>query len=423
MRYGWDKIKVVTDNLKKWDRLEALSFDTCWYLLIWKWTNDYWTRWDPLMSDDVPCWSEWRCPACQPLITDVRDLPWRPEPCNSWDAFLMMQQDWTLFTMCKSSFQCEDKKVAVSDWDEIPWYLAQKLTICDSNSPLSLTEKASWSSHKLCIWWDPSKANLKFIDLKDTPSSYESPWLLFSDWDWISMMKPKACEWYDYSYLVYRKWWSFDTMCPVDSSVATLILNSDYNFTVMAGATYANHIEMNKADITLKSTSDIKKWSSWTLFTITRPWIYMLTSNATIMNDDQAWMKAVRWWLTVNGSELAWAKFDSRNGSEYINEHYPDEYEYHWWARESDLWIASLNTSYIHVFDESDVPANIWFFVKIDCRVQWDLRWVYDESNRRIQPEWWLVHFHITSWVSEEWPRMFIWAVRIWEIPKTYKVR
>jgi len=48
-------------------------------------------------------------------------------------------------------------------------------------------------------------------------------------------------------------------MCPVDSSVATLILNSDYNFTVMAGATYANHIEMNKADITLKSTSDIKK--------------------------------------------------------------------------------------------------------------------------------------------------------------------
>ena len=419
MKYGWDKIKVVTDGLNKWDDLQALTFDTCWYLLIWKWDDKYWTKWYPLVSDEVPCWLEWNCPICQEKITDIADLPGRPEPCSSWDAFLMMTRSWKLKVLCKENFECPDKYVAISDWDEQPWYLWDKLKVCNSNWPITLSERTSWSFHYMCIWFDQSKMNLKFTDLADTPDNYETPAIVVSNWDWLDYLKPKVCDYADFSYLIYNsKSNAWDSLCPRDMSVANWVLNSDYPITVAANATWSNHVQAS-ADCTLRSTDDIKKWTWSTLFQLTRPWVYILTLNSTLMNDLDAWLKAARWWLTINWAELWDAKYCSRDWSVYVNDEYPWEYKDHdWTARELELWIMSFNTSYVYVFDNISVsnPANIWFAVKLDCRV-WDPKhtWALPPNNA--------VTCKLTSWTSEEWPRTFISAVRVWDIPKTYGIR
>ena len=417
MKYGWDKIKVVTDGLNKWDDLQALTFDTCWYLLIWKWDDKYWTQWDPLVSDEVPCWSEWNCPICQEKITDVIDLPWRPEPCSSWDAFLMLSRTGKLKVLCKENFECEDNKVWISEWDETPWYLKDKLRVCSSNSPITLTEKTAWEYQYMCIWWDSSKAKLKFTDLTDTPDDYENQSLVISTWNSIDYFTPSACADSDFSYLIYRKWRWFESLCPRDTSVANWILTWDYPVPVAAWATWSNHVQAS-APCELRSTDDIKKWTWSTLFQITRPWIYILTLNSTLMNDTDAWLKAARWWLTINWNELWDAKYCSRDCTQYVNEEYPNTFIDHSWnTTELELWIMSFNTSYVYVFDETNLPANIWFAVKLDCRCAWvpNHTWATPPNNA--------VACKLTSWTSEEWPRTFISAVRVWEIPATYKLR
>lgn len=418
MKYWWDKIKLVTDSLTKWDDLQVLWFDTCWFALIWKWSDSYWTKWDPLTEDIESCLEATSCPICQEKITDIIDLPGRPSPCSNGDAFLMMTTDWQLKTLCKENFECDDKMVAISSWDEEPGYLSDKLKACKSNWPITLSEKASGDFQYMCIWFDESKLNLKFTDLVDTPNTYDTPALLITTSEWIDYLEPQACPDSNFAYLIYnKKSNAFDTLCPQDTSVANWILTWDYPVPVAAWATWSNHVQAS-APCELRSTDDIKKWTWSTLFQITRPWIYILTLNSTLMNDTDAWLKAARWWLTINWNELWDAKYCSRDCTPYVNENYPDTYVDHTGkTNELELWIMSFNTSYVYVFDETNLPANIWFAVKLDCRVAWapNHTWEIPPDNA--------VACKLTSWTSEEWPRTFISAVRVWEIPATYKLR
>ena len=420
MRYWWDKIKLVTDDLTKWDNLQILWFDTCGFALIWKWSDDYWTEWEAITTETEECREAGNCPNCQEVINDVADLPGRPTPCSSWDAFLMMTKSWTLKALCKDNFECDDKYVAISSWDEEPGYLADKLVVCDDDWPITLTENTSGSFHTMCIGWDASNAWLNFTDLLDTPSTYDAPSLLVSTANGIDYFKPSSCSDQDYAYIVYNKnSSSFDTLCPIDTSLVTWELTSDYDILCPTWQTWSNHVQ-NNSSVRMFSTSDITAGSWDVLFYLTRPGVYILSLNSTLMNEDAAWLKAARWWLTLNGSEIWDAKYDWRSWSKYVNDEYPNEYQSHeWMARDMDLEIMSFNTTYIITLPNisKSSPARIWFAVKLDCRTEADIRHTWEKPDNNI------VHCKLTSWVSEEWPKTYISAARIWEIPETFEQR
>lgn len=418
MKYGWDKIKIVTDDLKKGDNLQALAFDTCWYMLIWKWDDSYWTQWDPLVSNEVPCWSEWNCPICQEKITDITDLPGRPEPCSSGDAFIMMTNTWKLKTLCKANFEDKDENVKTSSWDWTPWYLYDKIKVCDSSWPLSIKEISSWNNHHLCIWFDATKVWMDIVDLDDWPWAYPSnKWLLVWSSSWWDWLEPNICSKKDYSYVVYNKnSQAFTTICEKDTSIATWRLESDYQFECAFDITKDILIKNWNTSHIFKSTDDIDKWTGDDLMIINRPWVYMLSMNITISNLTKAWLTAIRAWLTINGEELWDAKYDSRSWSQYMNEEYPNQLISHeWMAREMDLQIMSFDTTYSWVIDESAIPAKVRLHVKPDTRVSWEIR--HTSSSL------WSVQFLLTAWSSETWWKAFVSAVRIWDVPWTYTQR
>lgn len=444
MKYGWDKIKVVTDNLSKGDNLQALWFDTCWYLLIWKWSNEYWTQWDPLMSDEVPCWSEANCPNCQPKITDVMDLPGRPEPCNEWDAILALSHSGRLKTICESQWEDKDRKVAVSDNDEIPWHLKDKLIVCDNNWPLSFTENEQWNFHTYCLNWDPTKANLKFIDLKDTPNNYSSPGLLYSDWNWISYLEPNVCEDSDFAYIVFNKrTWSFDTVCDNDMSYALWYFDWG-NVNIPVDTEWVRIYATNYNDQSaweyvfnwrwhLAATNDIKNWTWTTLFYITKPWVYTITCNSTLRNLTEAWLQAARWWLLIVQwwQEYEWTdfKYDSRWYTRYVNDFYPNQPDpdyihdswIGWWLdeRNLELSIMSFNTTHTIVADwvSEDNPMWIWFWVR--CSTYLHDHRMDDSSSEPLES----VLIWLTWWETTVWPKTRITCLRNWSIPPTYKSR
>lgn len=149
---------------------------------------------------------------------------------------------------------------------------------------------------------------------------------------------------------------------------------------------------------------------------IKRPWIYMLSMNITISNLTQAWLTAIRAWLTVNGDELWDAKYDSRDWSIYMNEEYPNQLIDHWrMAREMDLQIMSFDTTYSWVIDEDAIPAKVRLHVKPDTRVNWEVR--------HTTASFWSIQFLLTAWASETWWKAFVSAVRVWDIPWTYQQR
>lgn len=444
MKYGWDKIKVVTDNLNKGDNLQALWFDTCWYLLIWKWTNEYWTQWDPLMSDEVPCWSEANCPNCQPKITDVMDLPGRPKPCNEWDAILALSHSGRLKTICESQWEDKDRKVAVSDNDEIPWHLKDKLIVCDNNWPLSFHENEQWNFHTYCLAWDPTKANLKFIDLKDTPNNYSSPGLLYSDWNWISYLEPNVCEDSDFAYIVFNKrTWSFDTVCDNDMSYALWYFDWG-NVNIPVDTEWVRIYATNTNDQSaweyvfnwrwhLAATNDIKTWEWTTLFYITKPWVYTVTCNSTLRNLTEAWLQAARWWLLIVQwwQEYEWTdfKYDSRWYTRYVNDFYPNQPDpdyihdswIGWWLdeRNLELSIMSFNTTHTIVADwvSEDNPMWIWFWVR--CSTYLHDHRMDDSSSEPLEN----VLIWLTWWETTVWPKTRITCLRNWSIPPTYKSR
>lgn len=425
MRYWWDKIKVVTDDLTLWDDLQVLWFDTCWFLLIWKWNNEYWTKWDPLTSRTEACGETIECPRCQAVITDVKKLPWWPEPCSNGDAFLMLTNAGKLKTLCKSEFTCDDKYVAVSNWDT-PWYLRDKLVICNSNSPLTIIERTSWSFHTLCLGWDGSKAGLKFIDLKDTPNSYSSPWLLYSDWDWINMLEPKACEKSRYSYVVYDKQsGGFDTICdPNDVSCAYW----EYSWgtaMVWKDADWDQYYLQNIPTTVIptaqtfswwcskfRSTDDITLSSGNVLFIVKTPWVYNFSYGCTVHNKSEAWLQAIRSCLLVWDYKLE-SKYDSRKYTQYVNDFSPEDWDssYEMWERNLELAIMSFSNSAQIVITE---PVTVQFRL-------WVSRALNDHRMKDMSD---LTQMELTvTSGSDLWGATYVSCAKIWPVPSTYKNR
>lgn len=446
MKYGWDKIKIVTDGLKKWDALEALTFDSCWYLLIWKWDNKYWTKWDPLMSDEVPCWQEANCPACQPLIDNITDLPWRPTPCDEWDSILALTNTNKLKVICKSQWEDNDRKVAIGEWDEISWYLKDKLIVCDDDWPLSFTVNETWNFHTYCLWWDPSKAKIKFIDLIDTPNNYSTPWLLISDWDWISYLEPRKCDNSDYSYVVYNKnTEAFTTICDWWLSYASwqfewwsvqVPMNTEWN------RIYATNFNESIAwELTfswqwhLSCTDDIQIWDWKMLFYITIPWIYVITCNSTLRNKTEAWLQAVRWWLLLQQwvwNDIEWTdfKYDSRWYTKYVNDFYPNQpdpdyiHDPNPWIDERtlELSIMSFNTSHTIVAPEDTSALNplwIWFRVRCSTYLHDHRTYPWDASSEQLNS----ITLELTDGSTNRWPKTRITCFRYSRIPESYNVR
>ena len=433
MKYGWEKIKVVTDGLKKWDNIQALTFDSCGYLLIWKWNNEYGTIWDPLMSDEVPCGSEANCPNCQPKITDVKDLPWWPWTCPNGDAILAIWTNWKLKTICKSEWIDSDKKVAISSWDEEPWYLRDNLLVCDSDWPISLVENQAWSFQTMCIWWDPKKAWLAFKDLTDTPDTYPNPGLLVTNWSWVTVVEPDSCSDSRYSYVVYDKQSNaFDTICWYNNSFASWRFDwwsCDVPMDDEWIRIYAtNHNDSSAWRIFnwswhLSCTDDILEWTGSTLFLLTRPWVYVLTCNSTLRNITEAWLQAARWWLLINawGNEIEWTdfKYDSRRYTDYVNDFWPQNPQtwYDWSERNLELSIMSFNTTHTISFPTASVdnPIWIWFWVRCstflnDHRMEWQTALDH-------------ITIELTWWQTSIWPKTQITCLRICDEPATYKSR
>lgn len=444
MKYWWEKIKVVTDGLKKWDNIQALTFDSCGYLLIWKWSNTYWTKWDPLMSDEVPCWSEANCPNCQPKITDVMDLPWWPSKCNNWDAILAIWNNGKLKSICKSEWEDNDRKVAVSDWDEIAGHLKDKLIVCDDNWPLSFTENEQWNFHTYCLWWDPSKAKMKFIDLTDTPDYYQWPALIYCDWDSIEYLEPSTCEDSDYAYVVYNKnTWSFDTICDNDMSYALWYFDW-WSVEVPVDTEWIRIYATNTNDQSawdlvfnwrwhLSCTDDIVTWTWTTLFSITKPWIYTITCNSTLRNETEAWLQAARWWLLIVqwGNEVEWTdfKYDSRWYTEYVNDFYPNnpdsDYIHTWsvWIDERNLELSIMSFNTTHTIVASNVsaanPMWVWFRVRCSTHLHDHRMYPWDSTSSPLNS----VRLALTWWETTIWPKTRITCIRSWSIPPTYKSR
>lgn len=415
MKYWWDKLKVVDTNLKLWDDLQALWFDACGFMLIGKWDDTYWTKWDPLTTTTTICPDVSDCPNCQPKIKTVLELNWRPEPCSSGDWFVMMTKNKTLKVICKDEFKCEDKLVWADPTDEKPWTLIDKLTVCDESWPLSinLLNKSSW--HQVCIGWDPSKADINFTDLWDTPNSHKK-WVVVDTWSWIDIIPPVACDIWRYSYFVYDKQKQvYTNYCWPEISTATWKTTQDYLILQNTWTAQDHSIENRPWYTELKSTEDIKKWSWADLFELTRDWVYMITCNSTIFNRDESRLKAARWWITVNWTPLWDAKYDSRRYKIWtVNDFFPETADVSdWTARLLELTIMSFNTTYIYIaqnISESNT-AKVWFHVALDTRVQWDPRLTRDV---------WTITVALTSWKSEEWPVSVLQCVRIWDIPSSY---
>lgn len=427
MKYWWDKLKVVDTNLKLWDNLQALWFDACGFMLIGKWDDTYWTKWDPLTTTTTICPDVSDCPNCQPKIKTVLELNWRPEPCSSGDWFVMMTKNKTLKVICKDEFKCEDKLVWADPTDEKPWTLIDKLTVCDESWPLSinLLNKSSW--HQVCIGWDPSKADINFTDLWDTPNSHKK-WVVVDTWSWIDIVPPTTCSTWRYSYFVYDKeklaythlcseqsyaswifeWWAC-TIPAHEENVRIFFTNWTWEIK------WEDHRFSWKGK--LRSTDDIELWTWDTLFTITKPWIYAISCNITVRNETEAWLQSIRWGIYLSSwwvwTEFTDAKFDGRAYSKYVNDFRPEEPEDREWSeRNLELSIMSFD-----VTETVEVRERLWIWAWIrystnlhDHRMEW-------------MPELPAINIKACDWGSNEWSKTRITCVRIWDVPPTLKDR
>ena len=431
MRYWWDRIKVITENLNLWDTVQALGFDTCWFLLLGKWNDTYWNIWDPLTATTEACYDPGECPVCQPKIKDIMDLPGWPDPCSSGRSFLMLDRHKNLIAVCENTIMDYDEKVKVSSWDETAGYLADKLVACDANWPIVIRENASGSYHTLCVGFDPEKSNMKFTDLKDTPSELDS-WILVSDWEDISVFKPNACPGKSYTFITYNtETNSISSQCPVDTSTAQRSNTAEYHFSMNRWTTHEFVIWCNSVNRLLLATDDILTGDNTCLFKLTRPGIYYISSTMTLQNETNAWVLAIRagttvhWWNFTQLSAMWDFKYEARRGSKYVNDQYPQvKTIYEDRSRELDFRIMSFTWAYVLpvlIASESD-PVKIWYHIKIDGRCS-DPRYGIMDGSGNLLPNPSTVDFHITNGTADDWDSMRVTATRIWDVPTHYTAR
>ena len=433
MRYWWDKIKVITENLNLWDNVQALGFDTCWFLLLGKWNDTYGNIWDTLTATTEACYDPGECPVCQTKIKDVMDLPWWPDPCSSGRSFLMLDKWKNLITVCEDSVLDKDEKVKVSNWDETAGYLADKLVACDPDWPIVIRENASGSYHTLCVGFDPEKSNLKFTDLKDTPGELDS-WIVVSDGNSLDVFKPEACPGAKYSYIIYNtETNSIWSQCPVDTSTAQRSNIAEYHFSMNRWTEQEFIVWCNSVNRALMATDDILTGDNTCLFKLTRPGIYYISSTMTLHNDTNAGVLAIRagttvqWWNYSSSSPSAmWDfKYEARRWSNYVNDQYPQvKTLYEDRSRELDFRIMSFTWAYVLpvLMASPSNPVKIWYHIKIDGRCSDPRYEIMDGSwNKLAHPN--TVDFHITNGTAADGDSMRVTATRIWEIPSHYTPR
>lgn len=423
MRYWWDKIKVVTDDLQLWDNLQVLWFDTCWYLLIGEWNDTYGNIWDPLTSTTEACYDPGECPMCQPKITDIMDLPWRPEPCSSGDWFLMMDRYGDLKIMCKNSLEDNDEKVKVDSGDCTAGYLQEKITT-ENNSPITINKRWEWCYHTLELGFDTENLKLNAKDLKDVDDISE-PGILWTDGEQIKNFTPTPCPGSKYSYIIYNSDTnSIGQECPRDTSLARWTNTAEIRFSVPFNTTYTESIVCNSAAHIFQSTDDILPGNDC-LFIITRPWVYFFSATCTVHNESNAWWLAVRAWLTLDGIAMWDYKYEARRQSAYLNDEYPQvKTDYQDGTRDLDFRIISFTSAFTFAIPNASMSNyyKIWYDIKVDGRSSDHRQRLMDWSGSLIpQPD--PIRFHVTNWGIDDGNSMVVSAARIWDVPSTYRVR
>ena len=370
------------------------------------------------------------CPAINQLkkdcVVNFFNKDW--SSIYDWNVprFIKLNSSWCLewWTL---ECPCSDELVKASACDNHAWYLEDKLEWWTSDNWLYSIDVNTVHCNKIEI--TPDWPDNTFIRSRWVPE----------DWSWTIKYK----NWNIYyeedldtettSNISYARWYHNGWWAVVPTNTWSTIW-------------WVNNWETSPAwqyhflwTSTLKWTKDIVRWTWHHLFWLTRPWVYMITLNSCIKNENEAWLKAIRWWIVLDwwwtytqsySWLVAWdVKYDWRRYTQYINDFYPDwdSSEYNWKARHIDLTIMSFCSSYtLHLEHASpDSPAWICFRIRYDTRITWN-DWSQDPRTQTdpwsitltLTNDWPEEPWSISAWTPNEWTNTVITCTRIWEYPR-----
>ena len=370
------------------------------------------------------------CPAVKQLqkdcVIDFFNKDW--SSIYDWNVpkFIKLNSSWCLewWTL---ECPCSDELVKASACDRHAWYLEEKLEWWTSDNWLYSIDINTVACDKIEI--TPDWPDNTFIRSRWVPE----------DWSWTIKYK----NWNIYyeedldtdttSNISYARWYHNGWWAVVPTNTWSTIW-------------WVNNWETSPAwqyhflwTSTLKWTKDIVRWKWHHLFWLTRPWVYMITLNSCIKNENEAWLKAIRWWIVLDwwwtytqtySWLVAWdVKYDWRRYTQYINDFYPDwdSSEYNWKSRHLDLTIMSFCSSYtLHLSNASpDSPVWICFRIRYDTRITWD-DWSQDPRTQTdpwsitltLTNDWPEEPWSISAWTPNEWTNAVITCARIWEYPR-----
>ena len=370
------------------------------------------------------------CPAINQLkkdcVVNFFNKDW--SSIYDWNVpkFIKLNSSWCLewWTL---ECPCSDELVKASACDNHAWYLEEKLEWWTSDNWLYSIDINTVACDKIEI--TPDWPDNTFIRSRWVPE----------DWSWTIKYK----NWNIYyeedldtdttSNISYARWYHNGWWAVVPTNTWSTIW-------------WVNNWETSPAwqyhflwTSTLKWTKDIVRWKWHHLFWLTRPWVYMITLNSCIKNENEAWLKAIRWWIVLDwwwtytqtySWLVAWdVKYDWRRYTQYINDFYPDwdSSEYNWKSRHLDLTIMSFCSSYtLHLSNASpDSPVWICFRIRYDTRITWD-DWSQDPRTQTdpwsitltLTNDWPEEPWSISAWTPNEWTNAVITCARIWEYPR-----
>ena len=372
------------------------------------------------------------CPAINQLkkdcVVNFFNKDW--SSIYDWNVpkFIKLNSSWCLewWTL---ECPCSDELVKASACDRHAWYLEEKLEWWTSDNWLYSIDVNTVSCDKIEItpdWPDNTyirsrnvpdswswsirykNGNIYYEEDLDTDTTSNISYARRYHWWWIAVVRTNewANIWWVNNWEMSPKWYTF---------------NSVYT--------------------TLKWTKDIVKWTWRHIFWLTRPWVYVITLNSCVKNENENWLKAIRWWIVLDAwwtqtSQYAWItcwdmKYDSRRYTAQVNDFYPawdSTSDWTTWkSRLLELWIMSFCTSYVlHLWSASpDSPVWICFRVRCDTRLwEWDIN-----RDPRIVSDPWTVTLTLTNdsdfepWsvdadTPNQWTNTTITCARIWEYPK-----
>ena len=370
------------------------------------------------------------CPAIKQLqkdcVVDFFNKDWSNQYDWNVPKFIKLNSSWCLewWTL---ECPCSDELVKASACDRHAWYLEEKLEWWTSDNWLYSIDVNTVSCDKIEI--TPDWPDNTFIRSRWVPE----------DWSWTIKYKNGNIYYEEdldtdtTSNISYARWYHNGWWAVVPTNTWSTIW-------------WVNNWETSPAwqyhflwTSTLKWTKDIVRWTWHHLFWLTRPWVYMITLNSCIKNENEAWLKAIRWWIVLDwwwtytqtySWLVAWdVKYDWRRYTQYINDFYPDwdSSEYNWKSRHLDLTIMSFCSSYtLHLSNASpDSPVWICFRIRYDTRITWN-DWSQDPRTQTdpwsitltLTNDWPEEPWSISAWTPNEWTNAVITCARIWEYPR-----